>query len=349
MNVTIDVIFTLFLLNCVELLHCQNTLWVSNQDNRIEVDHTDLQEAIDAAGSGDRIMVYPSPTSYGDVVIDKELYISGLGFDISANHDTHRITTETQSSLISKVSVTGAQGGSLEHLMINTIELTATGFLIKGVRIGFMEMENCHDVVIRRCFIDPPTQIDSRFLSGAARKRHCSIILSGDNSQIAIENSIFDGSRADSPVDSYHNVYQGYSSSYDGDIPGSSSNFTFDGNFLGHSVNTIPGSQFYNNIGRSMGGTNSILENNYSSSTFEGVFVGYPTQSDHSFDQRYQLAPGSPALGAGRGGIDLGPFGGEDPYILSGLYDRPVVYQLDIPQNETTNSLDVRIKVRIND
>ena len=79
------------------------------------------------------------------------------------------------------------------------------------------------------------------------------------------------------------------------------------------------------------------------------VFVGYSTQGTYSNDGRYALKPGSPAIGAGAGGIDCGMFGGTNPYKLSGMPRIPAFYKLTAPSNITsTNPYTITFSVRSN-
>ena len=79
------------------------------------------------------------------------------------------------------------------------------------------------------------------------------------------------------------------------------------------------------------------------------VFVGYYAQGTYSNDGRYALKPGSPAIGAGAGGIDCGMFGGTNPYKLSGMPRIPAFYKLTAPSNITsTNPYTITFSVRSN-
>jgi hypothetical protein len=59
-----------------------------------------------------------------------------------------------------------------------------------------------------------------------------------------------------------------------------------------------------------------------------------------STDGSWRLKPGSPAIGAGFGGVDCGPFGGGTPYVLSGMPNIPAIWLLDI------NGLNVTVKAK---
>ena len=63
-----------------------------------------------------------------------------------------------------------------------------------------------------------------------------------------------------------------------------------------------------------------------------------------SSDGKWRLKPGSPAIGAGIDGVDLGPFGGPAPYILSGLPSRPRLTRFAVPATATDVS-GLRIEV----
>lgn len=77
------------------------------------------------------------------------------------------------------------------------------------------------------------------------------------------------------------------------------------------------------------------------------VFEGYPNQGAYSTDGRWELAAGSPASGAGVGGIDCGIFGGIGAYKLSGIPPIPTIYNLIAPAS-AGNTMQVIISTRVN-
>ncbi len=58
------------------------------------------------------------------------------------------------------------------------------------------------------------------------------------------------------------------------------------------------------------------------------VFVAMGSVDTDAF---WQLKPGSPALGKGLAGVDMGAFGGSTPYILGGVPARPRLTRLSAP------------------
>ena len=72
-----------------------------------------------------------------------------------------------------------------------------------------------------------------------------------------------------------------------------------------------------------------------------------------SYDGKYSLKSGSPAIGAGTlgaGTTDAGIFGGATPYRLSGIPPVPTIYALTSPQGTTPagNIVQINLSTRSN-
>lgn len=88
----------------------------------------------------------------------------------------------------------------------------------------------------------------------------------------------------------------------------------------------------------------SIVDHNIGASTQYGNASGNQENIDMSMvfvntgsdDGRYMLLPGSPAIGAGDGGVDCGIFGGPTPYVLSGMPNLPSVWHTSLNGNTMT-------------
>ncbi len=93
---------------------------------------------------------------------------------------------------------------------------------------------------------------------------------------------------------------------------------------------------------------NCVIENNIGASTQFGTANGNQQNVDMgtvfmytgSSDGKFRLKPGSPAIGAGTGGTDCGVFGGNYPYVLSGMVGGPSVWYLHM------NGMDVTVKAK---
>jgi hypothetical protein len=90
--------------------------------------------------------------------------------------------------------------------------------------------------------------------------------------------------------------------------------------------------------------SNSVVENNIGASTQFGNTHGNQQNVDMttvflytgSTDGQYRLKSGSPAIGAGVGGVDCGSFGGNYPYVLSGMVSGPSVWYMNMVGPEVT-------------
>lgn len=85
--------------------------------------------------------------------------------------------------------------------------------------------------------------------------------------------------------------------------------------------------------------------NNQLSVNMTNVVVGGTTGS---LDSRWQLKPGSPAIGAGLtvGAVvspDCGAFGATDPYKLSGIPDIPTIYTMNVPVSIPSGSASMNV------
>ena len=78
----------------------------------------------------------------------------------------------------------------------------------------------------------------------------------------------------------------------------------------------------------------------------DDVFLG---PEDNTTDGQWQLAPESPANGAGINQEDLGMFGGPAPYVLAGMPDIPRITFVSVAGSGTfTEGLPVRVQARTN-
>ena len=98
--------------------------------------------------------------------------------------------------------------------------------------------------------------------------------------------------------------------------------------------------QYQGNVGD---GTQFVdQDNNLSNVDAATIFIGSGTT-----DGQWQLAVGSPAIGAGVGGVDAGMYGGPSAFVRSGLPSIPVIEFLSVPTTGSQSSgLKIHIKAR---
>jgi hypothetical protein len=312
-------------------------------DNRMgsTAQFTDLQAAMDAAMDGDFIYIHPSPTSYNNAVIRKELHLRGLGHYPELNGgENAKINVLALSSIT--IDGTIANNSTISGLEINYITSAAT---IPVNNIGII---NCK--ITTEISLSPAIDIiiQGNIFSNAR------IVFGPGQSNNIIANNIFDGNLSNTIIDnvdssnSFHNnviilkditnntvfrnsdvlnvqncmfLYTPTSTSINVDSVNSTINFE---NCLtyaygGQTLNELSGTGNFNNI-------NPQLED-----------LGNPENPFFSYSKDYHITSGSPAENAGIDSTDLGIYGGNYPFIQRG-------YSFDLPYPTEVNILNAMVQ-----
>lgn len=333
-------------------LSAQQTYWVSNRGDLVEVDFVSVQDAINAASNGDTILLYPRQVSYGVLTLDKSLHLIGAGYNMDTlQQPSLSYEFEFPSSYFTSVTIIAeGSGSSFQSIDMGRVNISdgATDLRIFSCYTNTMRIRDARNIQIKGCYMTGRTCPFTYRTSPGGRSicvGGAINFLSANASNIIIANSILVGSESRN-VPIYgrvsglvvKNCYLGFYIAYQSDVS-----------------NTM----YINNISTTaLGGPNSVAHNNI-------ILSGQPTQNangnryghtytevfgdvnDRSFDLRYELAPNSPAISTGLGGIDCGPFGGSEPYLPSGVVGRPLIYQLNMPvELESGNDMHVNVKVK---
>ena len=100
-----------------------------------------------------------------------------------------------------------------------------------------------------------------------------------------------------------------------------------------------------NNVLSITGSNETYPYNHFAGASVDNTFVG-----EGSEDGMYQLAENSPAKNAATHGGDCGAFGGETPYILSGIpMFQPHITEAIVPKKPTDGKITVKIKLASQD
>ena len=113
----------LFLLTLFSISVSGQTVWVADNNFNAPTGpnvFSTIQEAVDAAAPGDIIQVQPSPNTYGNVSIDKQLTLMGIGFNV-----------DKDIPLTSNIGII-----TLTNNLANTSD--ADGTIIKGLNFTFL-------------------------------------------------------------------------------------------------------------------------------------------------------------------------------------------------------------------
>ena len=282
-----------------------------------------LQAAHDAAADGDTLYVFPSGESYDAIAVAKKLFIYGTGFDLP---DEDLFTTRIEGWMVFQE---GSDGSLLE------------GF---GGRFG-VRIEANH-IVLRRNYVEPLEVAESsvgilivgnKILSGnpysgqVYADPHYGIVCEADTEVIAKNNIIlvrdyFDHMAFHTQNVLYlkNNVIINYADNPKYQSFGSHGLVVIN-NIFYHP--TFCSSAFNGNIAHNIS-TGDVLP----SGNIENVTMNELFESDFiidSLDNRFHLKTGSPAIGSGMNGEDMGIYGGDTPFVDGGAPDLPFINRLD--------------------
>lgn len=337
----------------------QSIINVNNQATGVQTQYTNLQAAVTAAQDNDIIYLYPSSISYGNATINKKLTIIGPGYNVAQNPSLG-INTFVSNAILGDITYTaGSNDGTITGCDINYIVLNGpTNIQITRNKIrNRIYLTNTNNVLINGCYFE--------FVSNGSRNgslvdnNYFNISANTNNNSLIIRNNIF------LAVEPYSGGCASNTCFMDNIFIGATSNSIVENNIFRDRIwfnNSIVRNNILisNDIQIQGGGntiTNNILVPNqtglHSSNIINvpeaNIFEGWPTQGSRSFDDRFMLKAGSPALGAGVGGVNCGAFGGDGPYKLSGLPSIPLVYQINAPASGSASSgLNVNVKIRAN-
>ena len=313
--------------------------WTVDSNPGNNADFATLQAAHDGAADGDTLYVRGSGTSYGILVLTKKLIIFGPGYFLTENPNTQANGTTASTGTIT--FATGSDGSLF------------TGFTVKAnvvIRIS--------NVIFKRNFVDLEgsgaagvivgisasnvTIAQNYIITTTTGNTNASLVLGGSNS--IVTNNYIECTSPCRVIGKQTPIVTSSSNIQNNVIFGNVNivNADFKNNILIAGTYFSPSTTTTNNIGN--GTQFDTADGNQENVTMTTVFDG-----TGSTDGQWQLAVSSPAIGAGIGGIDVGMYGGTDPYVLSGIPHIPNIYQFDGPTTgSTTAGLPITLKVKSN-
>ena len=306
------------------------TFRVNNRlaDNPSANIYSEIQDAHDAAFNGDTLMIEGSSENYSSLTCTKKLVIKGPGYYLDENPGL------SANILAANVSTAYFNEGSSGTVVmgidfISSITISDNNITVRRCTLGQVNMSyNINNITVSECIF-----AGSGYLSGSLA------------TNLIVSNNIF----ANTGI----YITDGTAGAFLNNIV-ACSNVTFPSGidiknnifFTTEKANMIfpllPDPNFSHNI--SITDHFGTENNNQVNVSEASLFLGELTEST---DGKWQLKEGSPAIGAGEGGVDCGAFGGPQPYILSGLPVGPVIYELNVSSYATEdNKLPVTIKVK---
>lgn len=348
----------------------QATILIVDNNQNAPTPYSTISAAVNAAASGDTILVKASPTQYGNVTINnKEIHIVGEGYK---PHNAFGFGTRISAVSFGVSGSLSASGSSLEG-----VETESTNF------INGSATTNLTNITIKRCFI--PYLESTAYAEILAYNNVLGHVLLGTTSlNCAFHNNIFDW-KVNTFTYSYAQIYMNCSatSTFSGNhvyknnifLTGSSARNMSNG--FGNSVfsdNIIVGGSYVNNSfyctyshNISFYGTNVTFNTsgtNNGGNNQVGVNPLFVSESNYGFDYTddFHLQATSPGKNAGSDGTDVGIYGGLYPwpdgnessgngYMYSQEPQYPQVNQLilnnaSVPQN---GNINIQVRGIIND
>ena len=312
-------------------------------------DYADLQSAHDAAAAGDTLLIFPNPSGWS-ATYSKKLVTLGYGYFT----DTASLGTQANPDL---QNIKGALSISIA-LAAGSSNCTFEG--LEGIYIyGDNSGATLTGIIIRRCHGSVQLHVNNvqsgwQILQSYLESLYLDYYGTGGTiSNLTVNNSYIGylyGSASGTAAKQsgqFNNCIFNYTDFGNGSFILKNNIFAY-GNPQINDVNCVyQYNLFATDFSTVPSGTGN-LGIDYSSMT-TNVFVGFDTQGTYSNDGMWALKAGSPAKGKGQGGIDMGIYGGANPYKLSGIPRIPAIYKLTAPSTTTSgNPYTITLSVRSN-
>jgi len=283
--------------------------------------YADIESALQAAESGDTIMIDGSSSIYKNFEINKPLVIMGPGF------------WRTQNG----ISGEGASDATFERIKISA---AGKGSVIRGLQVSYIDI-NANNVVVNRCYINNAINVGA---SVSAEANNCLIHQNFINGRIngyskttmpnltQITNNIFSGKYYSGIIEFINEGYIGYNTFATPKNDGSEKH-----------VKNIVGCTVEKNI--FTGNEVTIDGNSYKDNYMPSEWGSYIYEKrDTDMDIKNKEVDSSIAdLIAGKGA-----FNGDDPYVISGVPAGPVIQDVTVPASvEKGNNLNITIKLGV--
>lgn len=290
---------------------------------------TTLQAAVDAAATGDTILIAGSATGYS-ANVGRQLHFRGPGYFLT-DHNTPGINKNvaTISVALLREGVQNASGCTFLGLNISNYSRPASSAAITGVSMDKCNVRDFGDpyqgLVFTRCWGGLV-----QFSDGGSIRNSIVSYISTLADGTTVNNCVV---RDFNSVPSANSIRAGASISNTIFITSTAvtlSKATFAANVKGSVTHCLavsgPGPS---------GGASYLPDGLGNISTirlFADVFTGGVA------DKAYFLTPASAARGVGFGGVDMGVFAGPSPYVIGGLQHRPRITRFVVPATATSAS-----------
>ncbi len=313
-------IFSFFVFCFFIGVYAQAKMWRVSNVFGVIADFTTVQSAHDAANAGDTIQIEPSISEYGSLVTSKRLVWFGTGHFLDDNPGNQFSVTPATVSFI-------------------TIHIGSENSIFSGLRLSSNLDIFCANVTIKRCYIInlsvQPSVVDAILTQNFIQGQVLLFDSQGSVFSNNIVGMIFMNPNASANIT--NNIITARS------VSSTIQNSVFQNNII---VDTFTTFFFNSNVSYNFHSSHSlpIGNNNQNNVDMSTVFVNATGHVDKDFI----LKPGSPAIGAGPAGVDLGAFGGSTPYKLALQPAIPAILNISAPASVTSNIIQIRFSAKSN-
>lgn len=320
------------LLLCIFTYSMTNAkIWRVNNIAGINADYSTAQAAHDAANVGDTIHLETSSTSYGFVTASKQLVWIGNGYFVDGTKASYMGGIQFGSGSANSV-VTGIYFTS--YVYVNSNNITVNRCYVPLLYFFTNSINQTHDFAMTQSFVANVSYTTSGSNASTGYTFTNNVFTSSFElptnftSVVLIHNYINNLHSSTVAFIAYNNIFYNVSSNQQ---------------ICTYAINVYNNLFMYYNNTLYTGTNGNIFVNSTPTST-NSVFTGSLSNSN---DTWLTLKSGSPAIGAGLGGVDIGPLGGSSKYRMSGIPPVPYFTQFQF-QSTPVNTLPVIISTRSN-
>lgn len=307
-------------------VNAQNILTVDNSEGA-NAQYNSLQSAISSASAGDIIHVHPSITNYGEIVINKQLTLIGFG-----HSDPDKRTYVTDINFSTNSSNSNVSGLHITRNLYSTSDDRLSGLIIENNYIAAaitFTNGGVEDTIIRGNVLYAIGSSNYNSYNNYIDTIISNNVITGylyvyNHDSVTIKNNIFSNNTA-TPIYNRNNT------------TGSlivQNNLIYRDYYRALDINTT-GLVFQNCLAYNRGGGNMTdLNGTNNLNNQNPLFVEDNEDAAFSSTDDYHLQAGSPAIGAGVDGEDIGLYD-SSPFIFNNNG-----YSNGIPTVKITNITD---------
>ncbi len=335
-----------------------------NNTPGVNAPYATVAAALAAAATGDIIQLEPSNTNYGAITVNQNVTIMGTGWLLGTGQNTGLQYTALEASCGAVTFTTGAEGARLTGLrVLGNININVSDVTVERNLLYIQGSEGNwnsggYDIIINGGAAPGTNDVFIR------QNWLYSISGTGTSSNFNIANNIVSGGFTLPATMSgllTHNIFN-----YNPPFNNGGTDITVHNSLVTNNIiikesgtNQTNNPIYYNRFAGGVANNNTYTNNsgdynatfpnnglanvnNINSTSAASLFLLTGT-----LDGRFTLDPApSPGRASGTSGVDMGIFGGVQPFVLGGIPNFPTIYQLNT--NVSGTNLNVTVGTKSN-